>query len=295
MSRSCHSATFSTAALALPRRTRARPVIRSVVIGFRLCGMALEPFCLPVRNGSSTSRTSVRCRCLTSVASRSSPAPASAIACSSSAWRSRATTCVETGSRCSPSRSSTRSSNAGDVDAYVPTAPLTAPTEAWANARCRRSTLRRASIAKPASLMPNVVGSAWTPCVRPTQTVPTCSRARSQSACSSSRAPRRTIAPADWICSASAVSSTSLDVRPKWIQRPASPAEALRTSTNAATSWSVIASRSWTAATVNVAARIAASSVALGPSITSHAATSTRRHASMRAPSVHRAPISGRV
>jgi hypothetical protein len=33
MSRSCHSATFSTAAVALPRSTRARPVMRSVVIG----------------------------------------------------------------------------------------------------------------------------------------------------------------------------------------------------------------------------------------------------------------------
>jgi hypothetical protein len=131
--------------------------------------------------------------------------------------------------------------------------------------------------------------------VRPTQTVATCSRARSASACSSSRAPRSTIAPDAWICSASAVSSTSLEVRPKWIQRPASPAEALSTSTNAATSWSVIASRSCTASTVKVAARIAARSASLGPSMTSQAATSTRRHASMRAASVQRAPISGRV
>ena len=53
MSRSCQSATFSTAAWALPRSTRARPVIRSVVIGLRLCGIALEPFCCPARNGSS--------------------------------------------------------------------------------------------------------------------------------------------------------------------------------------------------------------------------------------------------
>ena len=34
----------------------------------------------------------------------------------------------------------------------------------------------------PASLMPNVVGSAWTPCVRPTHSVSTCSRARALSA-----------------------------------------------------------------------------------------------------------------
>ena len=77
------------------------------MIGLRLCGIALEPF-WPARNGSSTSRTSVRCRCLISCAKRSSPAPASAIALSSSAWRSRGTTWVETGSAASSSRSSTR-------------------------------------------------------------------------------------------------------------------------------------------------------------------------------------------
>ena len=52
MSRSCQSATFSTAAWALPRSTRASPVIRSVVIGLRLWGIALEPFCAPERKGS---------------------------------------------------------------------------------------------------------------------------------------------------------------------------------------------------------------------------------------------------
>ena len=45
MSRSCHRATFSTAAVALPRSTRASPVMRSLVIGLRLWGIALEPFC----------------------------------------------------------------------------------------------------------------------------------------------------------------------------------------------------------------------------------------------------------
>src|SRR4051794_795903 len=65
--------------------------MRSVVIGLRLWGIALEPF-WPDRNGSSTSRTSVRWRWRTSVARRSSPAPASAIVWSSSAWRWRGTT-----------------------------------------------------------------------------------------------------------------------------------------------------------------------------------------------------------
>jgi len=68
-------------------------------------------------------------------------------------------------------RCSTRSSNSGLVTAYVPTAPDIAPTDACAKARSSRSALRAASIAKPASLTPKVVGSAWTPWVRPTQTV----------------------------------------------------------------------------------------------------------------------------
>ena len=54
---------------------------RSAVIGLRLCGIAEEPF-WPEPNGSSTSRTSVRCRLRISGAKRSSPAPASAIAAS---------------------------------------------------------------------------------------------------------------------------------------------------------------------------------------------------------------------
>ena len=44
MSRSCHSATFSSPTWALPRRTRASPQMRSQTTGLRLCGIALEPF-----------------------------------------------------------------------------------------------------------------------------------------------------------------------------------------------------------------------------------------------------------
>ncbi len=44
MSRSCQSATFSSPICACPRTTRARPQIRSAVIGFRLCGIEDEPF-----------------------------------------------------------------------------------------------------------------------------------------------------------------------------------------------------------------------------------------------------------
>ena len=91
-------------------------MIRSVRIGLRLWGIAEEPF-WPSPNGSSTSRTSVRCRLRTSVAKRSSPAPAIAIREVSTAWRSRGTTCVATSSRRSPSRSITRASTAGGTEA----------------------------------------------------------------------------------------------------------------------------------------------------------------------------------
>ena len=79
-------------------------------------------------------------------------------------------------------------------------------TRGWSPRRCRRRPRARrppparrraagarrcgaASNAKPASLMPKVVGSACTPCVRPTQSVPACSRARAASVATSSRAP----------------------------------------------------------------------------------------------------------
>ena len=59
-----------------------------------------------------------------------------------------------------------------------PRRPDSAPTDAPATARSRRRRLRSASNAKPASFTPNVVGSACTPWVRPTHSVPACSRAR---------------------------------------------------------------------------------------------------------------------
>ena len=59
MSRSCHSATFSRAARALVRTSRASPHTCSHETGLRLWGIALDPFC-PSVNGSSTSRISVR-------------------------------------------------------------------------------------------------------------------------------------------------------------------------------------------------------------------------------------------
>ena len=72
ISRSCHSVTFSSAGTTAARTTRASPVRFSDSTGFRLCGIALLPFC-PAWKNSSASRTSLRCRCRISVASRSIP------------------------------------------------------------------------------------------------------------------------------------------------------------------------------------------------------------------------------
>ena len=102
MSRSCQRATFSSAATALPRSTRARPVRRSQVMGLRLCGMALLPF-WPLVKGSSASSTSVRCRCRNSAAQRSMLAPTRASVVMNSAWMSRWMTCVAMGAGRRPS------------------------------------------------------------------------------------------------------------------------------------------------------------------------------------------------
>src|SRR3954469_9512602 len=56
MSRSCQRATFSRATSEHPRTTRASPQIRSAPTGFRLWGIAGEPF-WPRPNGSCTSPT----------------------------------------------------------------------------------------------------------------------------------------------------------------------------------------------------------------------------------------------
>ena len=49
----------------------------------------------------------------------------------------------------------------------MPTAPESLPTRIPSSARASRTRSRSSSNAQPASLRPNVVGSAWTPCVRP--------------------------------------------------------------------------------------------------------------------------------
>ena len=155
--------------------------MRSATTGLRLCGIADEPF-WPRPNGSSTSRTSVRARWRTSSAKASSEEARTARAVMSSACRSRCRIWVEVGAGSSPRRSQATRSTSGSIAAYWPTAPESFPTRQVSSAA--RSCVRRrsSSNAQPASLRPKVVGSAWTPWVRPMQSVSRCSRARATTA-----------------------------------------------------------------------------------------------------------------
>ena len=152
--------------------------MRSVVIGLRLCGIALEPF-WPAVNGSSTSRTSVRWRWR--ISGRSAPARRR---------RARSRSAARRGGRAGRPgwRPARRPAPAARTRALVPPGRATRRcrprrrSRPWPPGRTRarsRIGVRWASHREPASFSPNEVGSAWTPCVRPTHSVSACSRARS--------------------------------------------------------------------------------------------------------------------
>ena len=214
MSRSCHSATSSSAAWALPRSTRASPQICSLLIGLRLWGIAEEPFC-PARNGScdlahlgALQMADLGREALEPGAGERDRAEQLGVAVA------RDHLGGDVLAREAQAREHARARTRGSSPRRCPPRP-TAPRPRPARTRARGA--RRcgaASNAKPASLTPKVVGSACTPCVRPTQSVPACSRARAASAATSSRAPASTTSPTARSCSASAVSSTSEEVSP---------------------------------------------------------------------------------
>ena len=180
MSRSCQSVMSSSAATALPRLRRAMPLMRSQLMGLRLCGIADEPFC-PGEKYSSASRISVRWRLRTSVAIFSSVEEQMAIVVTNSAWRSRWMTCVARRTGVRPSFSPTICSIFGSMLEYVPTAPESLQTETIFFACSTRSMSRSISALQSRSLRPNVIGSAWMPCVRPMHGVCLNSTARRRS------------------------------------------------------------------------------------------------------------------
>src|SRR6266542_3583394 len=261
--------------------------------------MALEPFC-PRLNGSWTSRTSVRARCLISRAMRSRVAAVAAKDQQNSACTSRWITWLVASAGRIPSCAHTYSSTLGSIWEYVPTTPDSFPTATTSRARLRRSRSRTSSNAHRASLCPNVVGSACTPWVRPMQRVNSCSNARRRTTPSSVSTRWRIRSIAARSCRASVVSTTSLEVSPKWIHLPASPRGSAIASTNAATSWSVIFSISATrrgGGTTALALICSRSSDGTFPSRVqpSHASSSIRNQWESLASSDHTEAISGSV
>ena len=213
MSRSCQSATFSSEARAFVRTRRARPATCSQPTGFLLWGMAEEPF-WPEPKGSSTSRTSVFWRARISVANFSRLAAIRARVVITSACRSRWRTCDETGAGSTPSRAQTASSTSGGRCEKVPTAPDSLPNAMLARARSSRARCRCSSACHRAIFRPKVMGSAWTPWVRPIIGACLWRRARSCTAAIRSRRSARTMSQASRIRMARAVSTTSEEVRP---------------------------------------------------------------------------------
>ena len=133
-------------------------------------------------------------------------------------------TCDDTGAGSSPRRRAhvgfdrrrqvgERADGAGDL----------ADRDAVARAPHARRCRAAISAYHSASFSPKVIGSACTPCVRPIIGVRRCSSARARMASASASRSFRIRSHASTICSASAVSTTSDDVRPKCRYRAAGP------------------------------------------------------------------------
>ena len=147
-------------------------------MGLRLWGIAELPF-WPLAKNSSTSRCSDFCRPRISVAMRSMEEAMMARVEKYSACKSRGRTWVEISWARMPSLSQTYCSTKGGMLAKFPTAPEIFPASTPLAANSKRSILRFISLYQVASLRPKVVGSAWTPWVRPIMMVILCSLALS--------------------------------------------------------------------------------------------------------------------
>ena len=135
MSRSCQSGTFSRPTSAAARTTRARP--RDPLGDLRVALVRHRRRALHARSRTAPRPRAPRCAPGGGSRSRSGRATSrtSASVESSSAWRSRAITWVETGSGSSPSRSHAMRSTSGSTAAYVPTVPESWPTRFASSAR----------------------------------------------------------------------------------------------------------------------------------------------------------------
>ena len=240
MSRSCHSATFSSAAARSPRITRASPLTRSHTTGFRLCGMAHEPF-WPSANGSCTSRTSVRARCRISVAIASSVEATTA----SAVDELRVAVALDHlgrglgGPQPEPGAHELLHAR---IDGGVGADHAADRADADGLARAAQALAVAVQLERPHRELVAERRRLGVDAVRAPD-ASTCRGAASARRFTtaeqrSSRASSRSAARAE-LQRRSPVSSTSEDVRPKWIQRPSGPIDSATTSTNAATSWRV--------------------------------------------------------
>ncbi len=254
MSRSCHSATFSSAAIALARTRRARPTICSQPIGLRLCGIADEPF-WPLRERLFDLADLGLLQAANLRAANFSRRGGGdrqrrhefgvAIALDDLRGDRR---------RCEAETPQTAASISGvEVRERADGARAACRPRSRRARRAARAMSRCSSAYHSASFTPSVIGSACTPCVRPIIGVRRCSWARSRTgrqqrgrgSRGSGRTPRASAAPAP-------VSTTSDEVRPKWSHRGRKARRCSATAVvNAITSCCVICSISSMRATSN--------------------------------------------
>ena len=222
-----------------------------------------------------------------------------AIDVTNSAWRSRWMTCVARRTGVRPSFLPTICSIFGSMFEYVPTAPESLQTETIFLACSMRSMSRSISALQSRSLRPNVIGSAWMPCVRPMHGVCLNSFARRRRTSRNFLRSSRMIVQASRIIMQYAVSLTSEDVRPLWMYLESSPTFSATFVRNAMMSWCVTDSISWMRLTSNFAfARMfLAASFGISPSsaMASQAAISTFRICCHSFSIDQRWPISGLV
>ena len=166
-----------------------------------------------------------------------------------STYRSRPTTWVVASGTPSPKcvRINRWSSRAlTPCAAPVPTAPRNFPTAMRGVASSRRTSWRRNSSSQTAALSPNVIGTAACPWVRPNITVSRSRSATSAQTPINKQSCSRNITMLSRSCNATAVSTMSLDVAPRWMHHPASPAASAMAFVNAMMSCRVSASISET-------------------------------------------------
>ena len=168
---------------------------------------------MPAANGSSTSRTSVRARCRISVANRSSEMATSASAESSSACRSRAITCVESGIRLEPEPLAGDPLDLG-LDCRVRADRAGELADAFVSSALEHARPVAVELERPAGELPAEGRRLRVDPVRAADAdrVPVLLRPATTASKRALEAGEDEPFPASWICSASAVSTTSDEV-----------------------------------------------------------------------------------